>query len=219
MRGLLSRILHWRYIVPTAILATVLGLAALAGGVTVAGELEKSNAFCASCHTEPETTYLMRFGDSLNGTALDLASFHFARVKSALSPPAPNIRCIDCHAGEGVVGRSTVLSLAAYDALKYYTGTARQPAKTVFPVQNEACMKCHAQQVTKFADQPQVPFIIDNHFHYKYFQPGAPSVSCVACHVTHRVGSELNQYQFNKVTIPVCEACHQYEGRGPVKMQ
>jgi nitrate/TMAO reductase-like tetraheme cytochrome c subunit len=219
MRSLLSRVLHWKYLAVVVIGAIVLGIGTTAAGVTIVSGMELDNQFCGSCHTEPETTYLARFATSLTGTSSDSAAFHYRHSMSYLSPQVANIRCIDCHVGEGVIGRATVLSLAAFDALKYYTHTARQPAQVVFNVQNETCLKCHAQDVMKFADQPQKPFIIDNHFHYKYFQPDAPPVSCVSCHPSHMEGSELNKFQFNKITVPVCEACHRYEGHGPVKMQ
>ena len=219
MRSLISRVLHWHYLVPAIIAVIVLGIGATAGGVYVSSEMEKDNSFCGSCHTEPETTYLMRFDAALTGTAPDLASYHYRHSESSISPKVPTIRCIDCHVGEGLVGRGIVLSLAAFDAIKYFTHTARQPAQVVFDVQNEACLKCHEAEVKKFADQPEKPFIIDNHFHYKYFQPGAAPLTCTACHIAHREGSELNGFQFNRVIIPVCEACHQYEGHGPLKMQ
>jgi hypothetical protein len=219
MRSLLSRALRWRYIVPTVIGLFILGIGVTAASVSVATELEKDDSFCGSCHTEPETTYLMRFDAAMTARAADLASYHHAHSESSVAPPLGNIRCIDCHQGEGVAGRAIVLALAAYDAIKFFTGTATQPARLIFNVQNEACLKCHDAEVRRFADRPESPFIIDNHFHYKYFQPGAPPVTCTDCHPTHREGSELNHFQFRRVTIPVCEACHIFVGHGPVKMQ
>lgn len=219
MRGIVSRLVHWRFFLPALLAVVVLGIGAAAAGVTVASEMEKDNNFCGSCHTEPETTYLTRFAMALSDRAPDLAAFHYRHSQSVITPQIDKIRCVDCHVGEGVLGRATVLSLAAFDAFKYYTRTARQPAQIVFNVQNEACVKCHEQDVKKFADSPVRPFIIDNHFHYKYYQPGAPPVTCTDCHIAHQEGSELNQYQFRKITVPVCEACHRFEGHGPVKMQ
>lgn len=201
------------------ILLVSVGIAALATGTTVATELEKDDTFCASCHTEPETTYVARSTFALGAAALDLASYHHANTESIITPTVPNMRCVDCHQGEGIVGRGIVLSLAAYDALKHFTGTSKQPATIVFTIQNEACLKCHDTEVRQFADQPTKPFILDNHYHYKYFQPGAPSMQCVACHPAHLEASHTNKFQLRRVTIPVCEDCHRFEGKGPVKMQ
>lgn len=219
MRARISSLLHWRYLVPALIAAFAVGIAAVAGVLVYTSELEKDNQFCGSCHTQPESTYLMRFQNAGTQPAADLASFHYVHSQSSIQPLKENIRCIDCHVGEGVLGRAIVVSLSGFDAFKYYTGTAQQPAKVVFSVQNEACIKCHEEEVKKFLDQPEKPFIIDNHYHYKLFTPGAPYEACVACHPSHREGSELNQFQFRRVTVPVCEDCHRQEGHGPVKMQ
>jgi hypothetical protein len=212
--GRLRRFLDWRVFL--GIFA--LGLIAILGGVSIVSANEQHDEFCISCHTEPESTYYMRFQGAVSGPAADLAAFHHRQVYPRNSPEGHSIRCIDCHVGEGVVGRGIVVSLAAWDALKYVTGTARQPAVVVFSVQNEACLKCHEQQAKINLEKPKLPFIIDNHFHYKLFEQGAPFESCVACHVSHREGSQTNQYQFREVIIPVCEDCHRREGKGPIKM-
>jgi hypothetical protein len=211
--------LRSKYTVPVLAALILLFSVSIATGITVVTEAEKQNTFCASCHTEPETTYLHRFAAALNSNAPDLASYHHAVTESSLSPKLPNMRCVDCHQGEGVAGRSIILTLAAYDSLKHFTRTAKQPATISFNIQNEACLKCHEPDARKYADQPEKPFIIDNHYHYKYFQTGAPQLQCVACHLSHVEGTHLNKFQFRRVTIPICEACHRFQGRGPVKMQ
>ncbi len=213
-RSVLRRLLDWRILAGVIVAAVI----AVAGGVYVVSQNEQQDSFCGSCHTQPETTFLGRFDQAMtSGTAPDLAAFHHRMVYPRNSS-GQNIRCIDCHVGEGVVGRGIVLSLAAWDALKYVTHTDTQPAHVVFNVQNEACLKCHDQQVKVNLDKPSKPFIIDNHFHYMLFEKGAPSESCVACHISHRNGTEANGFQFRDAIIPVCEDCHKQEGRGPVKM-
>jgi hypothetical protein len=210
----LRRRLDWRVLV--ALL--VVGALALVGGVSIVSANEQNDQFCGSCHTQPETTYLARFQTALTGEANDLAAFHHKQLYPRNSPTAQHIKCIDCHVGEGLVGRGIVVSLAAWDALKYVTHTARQPAQVVFNIQNEGCIKCHDAQVKVNLDKPAKPFLIDNHFHYLLFEPGAPYESCVSCHLAHRVGAEANGFEFTSVYIPVCEDCHQKEGKGPVKM-
>ena len=208
------RLLDWRLI---AVLILV-GVVAVVGGVSVVSANEQNDQFCGSCHTEPETTYLARFQTALSANAEDLAAFHHKQLYPRNSPTAQHIKCIDCHVGEGLVGRGIVVSLAAWDALKHYTGTARQPAQVVFNIQNEGCLKCHDQQVKVNLDKPDKPFLIDNHYHYRLFQSGAPSETCVSCHPSHRQGAEADGFQFRAAFIPVCEDCHKQEGKGPVKM-
>ncbi len=187
----------WRFIALAALLAMV----ALVSGVGFVSYKERDNAFCASCHTEPETTYYERFiAADQRQNATTLAAFHHYRK---------NIRCIDCHAGEGVLGRATVLSLAAWDTLKYLTHTAQQPAPIVFEVQNEACTKCHTADIRKPG--------FENHYHNLYFNPqvSPPYIACVHCHVSHRLGDERTAFQFRDAILPRCEYCHAQMGRGP----
>ena len=194
---MLRPILRWRFL---AVGAVVLVLA-LVGGVGWVSYQEQDDHFCISCHTQPETQYFDRNTRAdATGSAEDLASFHH-RTKG--------IRCIDCHVGEGFVGRAQVVSIAAWDAFKHYTGLARQPATIVIAVQNEACAKCHAQDISAPG--------FENHFHNKYFDPKLtpPFISCTHCHVTHRLGDERTAFQFRDAILPRCEYCHQQTGRGP----
>lgn len=211
---LLRRLFTW----PVIAGGIIVGLLALVGGVSIVSANEQNDHFCTSCHTQPELTYWDRFQGSIGGRAEDLAAFHHRQLYPRNSATAQNIRCIDCHVGEGLLGRGVVVSLAAWDALKYVTGTARQPAMVVFTIQNEGCLKCHLQQVQVNLDKPVKPFIIDNHFHYKLFEKGAPFERCVECHLSHRPGTETNGFQFRDVIIPVCEDCHRKENKGPIKM-
>ncbi len=162
---------------------------------------EQDNRFCVSCHTQPETEYLARnLRADEKQSAEDLASFHHRKKQ---------VRCIDCHVGEGFLGRSAVVSIAALDAFKHYVGIARQPAVIIFPVQNEACIKCHVNEVL----QPG----FENHMHNKQFdgKDPVPFLRCTDCHVTHRPGDERTAFQFRDTIFPQCEYCHTTVGRGP----
>jgi hypothetical protein len=177
------------------------GLVALIGSVGYVSSLEQNDSFCASCHTEPETMYYNRFlqADAAR-SAMTLAAFHHYTKQ---------VRCIDCHVGEGVQGRATVLALAAWDALKHYTHTAQQPTHIVFDVQNEGCSKCHEADIRKPG--------FENHYHNIYFNPqvSPPYIACVHCHVSHRIGDERTAFQFRDAILPRCEYCHAQMGRGP----
>jgi hypothetical protein len=176
-------------------------LLALIGGVGFVSYREQDNQFCASCHTEPETTYYNRFLTADAQQSADtMAAFHHYKSQ---------VRCIDCHGGEGPIGRATVLTLAAFDTFKYLTGTARQPAVIIFPVQDQACIKCHEIDIRKPG--------FENHYHNLYFDPtvSPPAIPCVHCHVAHRLGDERTAFQFRDVILPRCEYCHQQIGRGP----
>lgn len=176
-------------------------LLALIGGVSYVSYREQDNRFCIECHTQPETEYFERnLRADAKQDAEDLASFHHRKEQ---------VRCIDCHVGEGVAGRSIVVSLAAWDAFKHFAGIARQPAEIVFPVQNEACTKCHAEEMVKPG--------FENHMHNKSFdgKEATPFIRCTDCHVTHRRGDERTLFQFRDAILPQCEYCHVQMGRGP----
>jgi nitrate/TMAO reductase-like tetraheme cytochrome c subunit len=128
------------------ILLIACGVALLftAGGFSFAATKETHDNFCASCHTQPESTFYQR---SIAAQAVDLASIHTAK----------SVRCIDCHSGVGVIGRIQAEMLEAHNALAFYTGTAVQPAILTKPVGDDSCLKCH-QNVT--FDRSR-----NNHFH------------------------------------------------------
>jgi hypothetical protein len=174
---------------------------AILGGVGYVSYREQDDAFCASCHTQPESEYYQRYVQATQtNNATDLAALHHRKKDT---------RCIDCHVGEGILGRATVVSLAAWDAFKYYTGIAQQPAHLVYPVQNEACVKCHLADMTKPG--------FENHMHNKFFdgKDPTPFIRCSDCHPTHRLGDEARAFQFRDVILPKCEYCHVQMGKGP----
>src|SRR5512135_1005353 len=82
-----------------------------ASGFTFAASKETHDSFCASCHTQPESTFYQR---SLDPQPVDLASAHTPK----------KTRCIDCHSGAGVIGRTQAELLGAHNAFAFYTGTA-----------------------------------------------------------------------------------------------
>ncbi len=119
----------------------VRGLAALGGALLlaiatvltvygVAVQKENDDAFCASCHTKPETTY---YQNSLTNRERDLAAWHRGE----------ETRCIDCHSGPGVRGRLVAMGNGLLDLLAYRSGNYRDPAVTMRPVDDAGCTKYH----------------------------------------------------------------------------
>lgn len=181
------------------LLILVVGLIAIIGGERYASHLEQDSQFCGSCHTQPETEYLARFASAVaQNNAQDLAAFHHRKK---------DIQCIECHGGEGIIGRTQVFSLATWDVVKYNLHVARQPAVIVVPVQNEACIKCHQDMLAKPG--------FNNHEHNKMSDPKAPFIRCTDCHISHRPGDEINGFQFRDAILPQCEYCHVQMDRGP----
>ncbi len=180
---------RWLLLIPALFaLAAVVAVAGLASAIQV----ENHDAFCASCHTEPESEYYQR---SLSAP-VDLASAHTAK----------DVACIQCHSGPGTGGRlQAISSVAAPDLFAYLGGKYRKPAVVTVPIGDDHCLKCHAE-VTSRQD-------FNNHFHafLPRWQAQAPqeAATCIDCHQAHVTGG-LRDVAFLEEThtVAVCQHCH-----------
>lgn len=179
--------------------ALVLGV----GGFSFVAAQEEQDSFCASCHTEPESTYYDR---SLAPEMVDLATAHRHTKET---------RCIDCHAGIGLVGRVEAQLMGARNAVMWYTGSATQPAPLTIPVGDDHCVKCHAEVKTEQFDMEVRSKIFGPRSHYhayldqwKASDPQA-TANCTACHSGHNLGGTDKTTWLVPATVQtVCEACH-----------
>ncbi len=180
------------------LLTAVAALAVLALAAFITGDqLENHDSFCASCHSQPETTYYQR---SLAPKPVDLASWHWTKAT----------RCIDCHSGKGLTGRLGAMMVGAGDLFAWVSGTAHQPAPLLVPIGDGNCLKCHSD----------VPATQDFNLHFHAFltqwQANDPNAgSCVSCHSSHTTDGDPNsQFLTAQRVQPVCEACHAALGAG-----
>jgi hypothetical protein len=184
-----SSALRW-LIVAGAVVAV--GIILASGGLVTAIQLENRNAFCASCHTEPESQYYQR---SL-AAPVDLASAHNAK----------DVPCIQCHSGPGTPGRvEAITSVAAPDTFAFYSGHYRKPATITVPLGDEHCLKCHADVSTRQD--------FNNHFHafLPRWQAADPknAATCVECHQGHNTNGRADiAYLAEATTLVVCQRCH-----------
>ncbi|MFN2118859.1 MAG: NapC/NirT family cytochrome c [Anaerolineales bacterium] len=162
-------------------------------------QFENHDSFCASCHTEGETTFLRRS----NATApVDLASFHAGRSAA---------RCIDCHSAPGIVGRYITLTYGATDLISYVSGHYPQPAVQDTPIGDGNCTKCHADVLTNTD--------FNNHFHaflpkWQALDP-KNAARCVDCHASHDTTNDAGASFLNRsVTTEWCQKCHAFAGQG-----
>jgi nitrate/TMAO reductase-like tetraheme cytochrome c subunit len=205
----------------TWVLVGIIGLGILlaGSGFTFAATQETHDSFCASCHTQPESTFFQR---STDAQPVDLASYHTSQ----------NTRCIDCHSGPGVWGRMQAELLGARNATAWYTHTAVQPAIVTVPIQAASCLKCH-QDVTQRGYTPKQTVTIfgergrgegegggSNHWHelLARWQAADPNAgTCTSCHPGHTTdGTAQTGFENTLTTRTVCQACHGTlrEGRG-----
>ena len=193
---LLRRLPHLKWSVLMMVVAAVFIF--IVGSFSVAASMEERDYFCASCHTQPESTYYQR---SQEANPIDLASFHTTK----------QTRCIECHSGIGLTGRVSAIMLGARNAAAYFTGTAKQPAPLTVPVRDDNCVKCHASvyNATDF----------NNHFHnlLPRWQAADPNnaATCVDCHSSHTTdGDAQTAFLSQTRTDQVCQSCHQVLGGG-----
>lgn len=207
-----KRIARWLTLLGSfAVLAFLLA----AGGFAFAASQETHDPYCASCHTQPETTYFQR---SIAAQPVDLASYHTTQ----------ETRCIDCHSGLGIEGRMRAELLGARNALAWYTKTAIQPAILTHPIPDTNCLKCH-QDVIQRGYVPKNPVTVvpsrrgereeeggGNHWHelMARWQAASPQAgTCTSCHPGHPTDGSVNTgFQDPQTTRSVCEACHRVMG-------
>lgn len=180
----------------SGIIAGVLLLGGV-GSMVVGASLEEKDSFCASCHTQPESTYYLR---SIEGAMVDLASAHKTKA----------VKCIDCHSGGGLTGRFEAFYVGGGDLIHWVTHTAIQPAPLLYPISDGNCIKCHG------ATENTQDF--NRHFHA--FLPRWQAVDknaahCVDCHSSHSTDGDPSITFLNKAhTTAICTRCHQIVGRG-----
>jgi predicted CXXCH cytochrome family protein len=178
-------------------MVVLVGLVLAIGSGVEAAHLENRDSFCASCHSEPESTYV---GRSIAAGPVDLASFHTTK----------GVRCIDCHSGRGLGGRVSALTLGARDLTHYLTGHYTQPAPQTRPVTDVQCTKCHEDVFDARG--------FDNHFHEllpKWQELTPNAATCVSCHESHTTDGAADIAYLNQVrATDVCSACHAFAGQG-----
>jgi nitrate/TMAO reductase-like tetraheme cytochrome c subunit len=171
----------------------VLGVATVATAMS----FENNDDFCASCHSEPESTFFKREA----AAPTDLASFHSTK----------QVNCIDCHSGVGLIpGRIDSFLLGTKDLIAWNLGRARQPAVHTHPIQDVNCLKCHTD-LLKQQD-------MNNHFHIflsRWQARDKNAATCVSCHQSHNTDGAVQLGFLNRVTTTaVCQACHRALGEG-----
>ncbi|MBI3244723.1 MAG: cytochrome c3 family protein [Chloroflexi bacterium] len=165
-------------------------------GLLYAAHLEDNDAFCASCHTQPESTFYQRS----QSAAMDLASAHAAK----------DVTCIQCHSGAGVTGRLNGMMVGAGDLAAFTSGQYHKPAIVTVPISDANCIKCHAD-VTQTRD-------FNRHFHaflprWQALDPQA--ATCVSCHQAHTTTGQAQLVFLERVTTTaVCQQCHAFSGEG-----
>jgi hypothetical protein len=179
----------------TGFLLLVAVIFLLATGAYGAGaRLEADDAFCASCHVEPENRY---YRQSVSpGQPPTLAAFHAGK----------QVRCIDCHSGRWIPGRLRAQWLGLQNLLAFRAGKHKRPAQTTRPVGDIGCSKCHGD-LSWVSERP-------GHYHSPVLRRewqarGGPANTCEACHPSHQAFNPDEAGLVDEAEVEgQCEACH-----------
>ena len=204
VRSLRPRSWGWPVVALVALVPTGVGLGVT--GWVVTDALERDNDFCNACHLEPGAPLHIGIRQRYDTSPpLDLAGVH-AAAEGRVGPDG-SFRCIDCHGGVGVVGRTRVKLLAAKDAFWYGVGHFEEPEEMAWPLLDEDCRQCHAgfPKSGRMAGGVSAP----PPFHSLGVHNVTLGVSCVECHDSHRTGGSPELYYLQPARVrEQCARCH-----------
>jgi hypothetical protein len=181
-------------------LAAVIGAPA---GWMVSDAVERQNDFCNACHLPDGGGPLhlsIREGFDARPPA-SLAGRHASAIRADASPSDP-ARCVDCHAGVGLVGRARVKVLAARDALVWLGGDFEEPDHMSTPLLDADCLQCHPVFDETPSDLPRP------RFHELGVHNRELGVDCVECHLSHEPGDPGFHFLDLAHVRRQCAGCH-----------
>lgn len=190
-----------RAVLPALLLILVGGPA----GWVASDALERNNDFCNACHLRGEASSVplhQQIRRDFDGhPAVNLAALHAIALPES-RPDDPEMRCIDCHGGVGIVGRARVKVLAARDAFWWVVGDFEEPQKMNHPLLDADCLQCHEELGQRRAGQS------DQDFHAIGVHNTDLEIGCVDCHEAHERGPANYHFLRAEVVRPECAKCH-----------
>lgn len=182
----------------------LLAVAVAAAGWQYSDHLESDNDFCTSCHLPDATPLHAQIREDFDRLIpVDLGGVH-GRAFLDRHEHDPGFRCIDCHAGAGVLGRTGVKLLAAKDALRYAVGSFGEPDGMPWRLPAQLCLQCHARLRNAAA-----PGWSREAFHGIEGHATTPGLPCVDCHGVHGRGGDAFAYFLDRQQIRAqCRTCH-----------
>jgi len=183
-------------------LAGAAGSVAFPVGWAISDRLERDNDFCTRCHLEPDVPLHIDLRRAFDRRPPpNLASAH---ARAGVRGRDAGFRCIDCHGGASLAGRSRVKALAAIDAFWYLLGTFEEPSGMAWPLWDEDCQKCHDAFDTTASEAWQPP-----RFHESPVHNVDLGVDCVQCHRAHdSAGNPEHFFIAAEWVRPQCARCH-----------
>ena len=165
--------------------------------------LEADDDFCNSCHLPAGTPLHTEIRDDFDGRPPASLAARHADLMLLNRPDSPNLRCIDCHGGVGLLGRARVKLLAVKDTFLYLSGQFGEPERMSWPLWDADCRQCHL----RFAKRREG--FDGDAFHGKPGHNVDLGVDCVECHTAHDAGVDPNLWFLRADAIRArCAQCH-----------
>jgi hypothetical protein len=169
----------------------------------VADRVEERNDFCNACHLDASTPLHLEIRRHFDRVIPQtLAGVH---GRGWIEDRAETeFRCIDCHAGAGLVERVAIRALSARDGIRYVVGAFTEPDHMSFELSAKVCLGCHPGFRRSAA-----PGWTLNAYHGLRAHEGDATPRCVRCHVVHEADGDAFAYFMSRTRVDQeCRSCH-----------
>ncbi|MDP6981203.1 MAG: hypothetical protein QF570_21800 [Myxococcota bacterium] len=166
--------------------------------------VEQDNDFCNSCHLSGETPLHIEVRNDFDRTIpVSLAGVHGRGWVEEREDSA--FRCIDCHAGSGVLERTRVKLLSARDGLRYIAAAFEEPHGMSFELSPPTCLACHPT----FRRSAAPGWTVEAYHGLAAHDDAADAPRCVACHTVHETDGDAIAYYMARPRVDQqCRGCH-----------
>ncbi len=197
--GAMSSRIRMRWVLAAGLLGAV--LAPL--GWVASDALERNNDFCNACHLDRNVPLHIDIRRDFDGRPPRTLASRHAQQTVSLRPDDPEMRCIECHGGVGLVGRSRIKLLAARDAVVWLVGLGREPDGMRHPLLDADCLQCHERFEVRRDPYGPPPF------HATALHNSQLGTGCVTCHTAHDSDGRSDFYFLRPERVRErCAYCH-----------
>ncbi len=189
---------RWLFLFPILLF----GLAGLWLG---SDRLEQDNDFCTSCHLPEGTPLHIEIRERFDFVVpRHLAGVHGRGWVEDRADPA--LRCIDCHAGSGLLERLKIKMTSVRDGARYVVGAFEEPHQMSFELSAETCLRCHP----RFRHSAAPGWTVQAyHGREAHDDERARPPQCVRCHSVHASDGDPIGYFMNRERVDTqCLTCH-----------
>ena len=152
-------------------------------------EAQKSKPeFCVSCHLTPtQKLHQEKYADFTSPLPKNMAGLHRKKIA-----------CAGCHEGQEWTQKAAQAGKEAWNTLRYFLGSFREPRELSPPLLDHGCEKCHGQLKAKEV------------FHRAQAHGGKKfPTRCTECHLSHKKEGKREKFFLLREDLRrQCLRCH-----------